>query len=260
MTAVTLAITQPANGTVFFQGEPEVRLAGQVVPPLPPELAGVPLHYRWYSSLFPSAEDRYSINAAAFSNPATPFDAPLGLGSHVISLAASDQAGETESDQNATNHGGVVGGAQGAGQCIIHLLRAVMVKPVVAGPPLSKASSTLEAEAPLQWGRKIGTTDNFEPNPDYHSVNRLFYRWIFEPTPANGRASAVLEPAVSALKFAPNPPPPPDPPPPPPPLVRYVGPLPTALGLGSYRLTLRVQDTQNAAIGHQVSRSVTIAA
>jgi hypothetical protein len=347
MTAVTLAITQPANGTVFFQGETQVRLAGQIVPTIPSELAGVPLHYRWYSSLFPSAEDRYSINEAALSNPATPFDAPLGLGSHVISLAASDRPGETASDQNATNHGGVTGGAKGAGQCIIHLLRAVMVKPVAAGPPLSKASSTLEAEAPLQWGREIGTTDTFEPNPDYHypeeqpdefsvhedgllrttdkiaelvgvwpreadpataaalvtedtapdlpfgadertitlalvnrpsgelrirylhrsaaersRINRLRYRWLFDPTPADGRASAVLEPAVSALTFDPDPPPPPGPPPPdpPPPLVRYEGPLPAALGLGSYKLTLRVQDIENDAVGHQVSLPVTITA
>ena len=250
MTAIALAITQPANGTVLHQGETQVRLAGRVVQPIPPELAGVPLHYRWYSSLFPSAQDRYSINVGAFSDPATPFDAPLGLGSHVITLAASDRAGETETDQNATNHGGVTGGEQGDAPCVIHLLRAGMVAPAAAGAPLSKANSTLEADAPLQWGRKVGTANLFEPNPDYHRVNRLFYRWLFAPTPANGRASAVLEPAVSALTFVPGPPP----------LLRYQGPLPAALGLGSYSLTLRVQDTQNGAVGNQVSRSVTITA
>ena len=250
MTAVALTIVQPADGTVFHQGETQVRLVGQVGP-LPAELAGVPLHYRWYSSLFPSQKDRYSLNAAALSNPATPFDAPLGPGSHAITLAASDQAGETESAQNAARHGGVTGGAAGAGKCIIHLLRAVLVTPAAAGEPLSKAAGTLEAEAPLQWGRKIGATNTYEPNPDYHALNRLRYRWRFVPTPADGRATATLDPPASALTFVP---------PGVRPLVRYQGPLPTALGLGGYTLTLRVEDTGNSAVGHEVSRPVTITA
>jgi hypothetical protein len=250
MTAVALTIVQPADGTVFHQGETQVRLVGRVGP-LPPELAGTPLHYRWYSSLFPSQENRYSLNPVALGDPATPFDAPLGPGSHAITLAASDQAGETKSAQNAARHGGVAGGAAGAGKCIIHLLRAVLVTPAAAGAALSKAASTLEAEAPLQWGRQLGTTGTYEPNPDYHSLNRLRYRWRFAPVPADGRATATLDPPASALTFVP---------PGARPLVRYQGPLPAALGLGSYTLTLQVEDTGDASVGHEVSRPVTITA
>ena len=250
MAAVALSIVQPVNGTVYYQGETQVRLVGRAGP-LPPELAGVPLYYRWYSSLFPSQQDRYSLNATALSDPAAPFDAPLGPGSHAITLAAGDQAGETESAQNATRHGGVTGGAKSAGQCVIHLLRAILVTPAAAGAALSKANSTLEAEAPLHWGRKVGATNTYEPNPDYHGLNRLRYRWRFTPTPADGRATATLDPAVSALTFVP---------PEAGPLVRYQGPLPAALGLGGYTLTLRVEDRKNSAIGHEVSRSVTITA
>jgi len=250
MTAVALTIVQPTDGTVFHQGETQVRLAGRVGP-LPPELAGTPLHYRWYSSLFPSKKDRYSLNATALGNPATPFDTPLGLGSHAITLAASDQAGETENAQNAARHGGVAGGAAGAGKCIIHLLRAVLVTPAAAGVALSKAASVLEAEAPLQWGRQVGTTGTYELNPDYHSLNRLRYRWRFVPTPADRRAAATLDPPASALTFVPSGEHP---------LVRYQGPLPAALGLGSYTLTLRVEDTGDASVGHEVSWPVTITA
>ena len=244
----SLTIVQPANGAVFHQGETQIRLVGQVGP-LPAELVGIPLFYRWYSSLFPSQQDRYSIHATALSDPAVPFDAPLGPGSHAISLAASDRSGETATDQNTTSHGGVTGGAAGATQCIIHLLRAILVAPAAPGATLSKANSTLEAEAPLHWGRQIGTTGTYEPNPDYHGLNRLRYRWRFDPTPADGRASATLDPAVSALTFVPGTQP----------LVRYHGPLPAALGLGSYSLTLRVEDTANGAVGHEVSRPVTLA-
>ena len=258
MTAVGLTIVQPANGAVFHQGETQIRLVGQVGP-LPPELVGTPLHYRWYSSLFPSRKDRYSIHATALSDPAVPFDAPVGLGSQAISLAASDRAGEMESDQNATRHGGVTGGAAGATQCVIHLLRAILLTPAAPGDTLSKTGATLEAEAPLHWGHQIGTTGTYEPNPDYHSLNRLRYRWRFTPTPADGRATATLDPAVSALTFRyveltdpvtgvqiVQP------------VLRYDGPLPPALDVGSYSLTLRVEDTANSAVGHEVSRPVTI--
>lgn len=254
MVAVTLNITQPAHDSVFHEGETQIRLAGQVGP-LPPELAGVSLHYRWYSSLFPAAADRYSINVAALNDPAIPFDATLGPGSQAISLAASDRAGETAADQNATQHGGVTGGAAGATACVIHILRAILVSPATAGASLSKASEVLEAVAPLHWGRQIGTTGVYEPNPEYHGLNRLRYRWRFTPTPADGRAAAMLDPDVSALTYVPPPAGPGGQA-----LIRYAGPLPAALGLGGYTLTLRVEDTANSATGHEFSRPVTITA
>jgi hypothetical protein len=249
MSAVELTIVQPANGTVFSQGETQVRMVGQVGE-LPAELVGVGLFYRWYSSLFPSQKDRYSINANALNDPAAPFDAPLGVGSHVITLAASDQAGETESAQNATRHGGVAGGPEGEKQCVIHLFRATLVAPQ-PNATLNRTSTTLEldAEAPLQWWRtKPGTTNVFEINPDYREINRIRYRWRFAPNPADGRAAADLVPSVEALIR---------------PLgatsrVRYQGPLPSGLGTGNYTLTLRVEDRNDPNVGHEVSRAVVL--
>ena len=249
MSAVELTIVQPPNGTVFFHGETQVRMVGQVGE-LPAELVGVDLYYRWYSSLFPSQKDRYSINANALSNPATPFDAPIGVGSHVISLAASDQDKETESAQNATRHGGVAGGSQGEKQCVIHLLRATLLAPKPPNTTLNRAGSTLDAEAPLQWGRKkAGAANVFEPNPDYHGINRIRYRWRFSPSPADGRAAADLVPSVETLTFVP---------PGTMPLVRYTGPLPTGLGTGNYTLTLRVEDKNDPNVGHQSSQAVVL--
>jgi hypothetical protein len=247
MSAVELTIVQPQNGAVLSQGEPQVRMVGQIGE-LPADLIGVNLYYRWYSSLFPSQKDRYSINASALNDPTSPFDAPMGVGSHIITLAASDQAAETESAQNATRHGGVAGGPLGQKQCVIHILTANLVAPKPPNTTLSRAGSTLDAEAPLQWGRKkAGTTNVFEPNPEYHGINRLRYRWRFSPLPADGRAAADLVPSVETLTFVP---------PGTMPLVRYTGPLPSGLGTGNYTLTLRVEDKNNQSVGHQTSQAV----
>jgi hypothetical protein len=249
MSAVELTIVQPQNGAVFFQGETQVRMVGRVGE-LPAELVGVNLFYRWYSSLFPSLENRYSINASALGDPAVPFDAALGVGTHAISLAASDQAAETKDAQNATSHGGVAGGTQGETQCLIHLFRATLVAPA-PNTTLNRASNTLEldAEAPLQWWRtKPGTTNVYELNPDYREINRIRYRWRFAPNPADGRAAADLVPSVEALIR--------------PPVatsrVRYPGPLPSGLGTGNYTLTLRVEDKNDPSVGHQTSRAVVL--
>jgi len=249
VSAVELTIIQPPNGAVFTQGETQVRMVGRVGE-LPPELVGVNLYYRWYSSLFPSQKDRYSINVNALGDPAVPFDAPLGVGSHVITLAASDQAGETESAQNATRHGGVAGGSEGEKRCVIHLFRATLVAPGAPNTALNRANGTLEAEAPLQWGKKkAGTTNVYEPNPDYHKINRIRYRWRLSPNPADGRAAADLVPSVETLTFVP---------PGAMPLVRYMGPLPSGLGTGNYTLTLRVEDKDNPNVGHESSRAVVL--
>ena len=250
MSAVALTIVQPQNGAAFFQGETQVRMVGQVGE-LPAELAGVSLFYRWYSSLFPSQKDRYSINVNALNNPAAPFDATLGVGSHVISLAASDQNGETESAQNATRHGGVTGGSEGEKQCVIHLYRAALVSPQ-PNATLNRTSTTLEldAEAPLLWWRKKpGTADVYERDTDYHEINRIRYRWRFAPNPADGRAAADLVPSLEALVRPPGTAS----------RVRYAGPLPSGLGTGNYTLTLRVEDKNDPNVGHQTSRAVVLA-
>ena len=50
MTAVEVEIVQPADGATVAGGS-TVDLIGRVGP-LPAELSGVPLYYRWYSSEF----------------------------------------------------------------------------------------------------------------------------------------------------------------------------------------------------------------
>jgi hypothetical protein len=233
MSAVELTIVQPLDGTVFFQGEPHVQLVGQVKPP-PAEPLGVALYYRWYSNLFPSQKDRYSINANALSDPSVPYDASLGVGTHVISLAASDRAGEEESEQNATAHGGIAGAADGDKRCVIHVLKAILVTPGTANSPLKRAGDVLEAEAPIQWGReKSDEAGVYEPNPTYHDLNKIRYLWHFEPDPPDRRKSATLVPSVQMLTFVP---------PGTRPLVRYDGELPAGLGVGAYTLTLCVEE------------------
>jgi hypothetical protein len=249
MSAVALTIVQPQNGAVFAQGQSQVRMVGRVGD-LPAELAGVQLYYRWYSSLFPSQEDRYSIHANALEDPSVPFDAPLGLGTQAIILAASDQAAETKDAQNTSRHGGVAGGLKGKTQCLIHLFKATLVAP----PPnatLNRTSTTiqLDAEAPLLWWtKKPGDADLYEIDTDYHEINRIRYRWRFTPNPADGRAEADLVPSVEALTrptgTASR--------------VRYTGPPPSGLGTGNYTLTLRVEDKNDPNVGHQTSQAVVL--
>jgi hypothetical protein len=257
MSAIQLTIVQPPAPETVIVGAAAgaVSLAAAIAGPLPQELAGVSLFYRWYSSLFPAAKDRYSLNVAGLTDPSPAFVATLKVGTHVITLAATDQSAETDAAQDQTRHGGVTGGSQGNSRRLIHALVANPVTPSPAGPvpTLSKASSTLEAEAPLQWGRKIGTTNHYQPNPDYHAINRIRYRWRFTPLggPA-GRHAADLVPSLDQLEFDP------DPPADPRPVVRYQGRLPDTLDTGNYTLTLRVEDLTNDLAGHDISRPVVL--
>jgi hypothetical protein len=249
MSAVKLTIVQPQNGAIFAQGQPQVRMVGRVGE-LPAELAGVQLYYRWYSSQFPSQENRYSIHATARADPSVPFDATLEVGTHAITLAANDQAAETKDAQNATRHGGVAGGLKGKTQCVIHLFRATLVSPQ-PNTTLNRTNTTLEldAEAPLLWWRKKpGTQDVYERNTDYHEINRIRYRWCFAPNPADGRAAADLFPPVEALIRPPGTAS----------LVRCTGPLPSGLGTGNYTLTLRVEDKNDPNVGHQTTQTVVL--
>ncbi len=233
MTAVELTIVQPADGAAVV-GAAAVPLAGRVGQP-PPELAGVTLYYRWYSSLFPATKEHYSLNDDALTDPAAVYPATLGIGSQAITFAASDQREQTRSAQDATRHGGVAGGALGPKRCVVHVFRAVPQSPAA---PLSTADSTLEAAAPLHW-----------PKTEYKALNRLRYRWRFEPDPPDGRAAADLVPPPDTLAFdilANGP------------VVRYRGPLPK-LGLGAYSLRLRVEDLQDPAVGDEATVPVVIA-
>jgi hypothetical protein len=235
MTAVEVEIVQPADGATIV-GASAVDLIGRVGT-LPAELSGVPLYYRWYSSEFPATEGHFSLNDDALLDPALAYPAPLAIGSQAITLAASDQQGQDTTAQNDTRHGGVAGGAKGPKRCVVHVFRAVLRRPA-AGDTLSKAASTVEADAPLHW-----------PDAEYQKLNRLRYRWRFEPDPADGRVAADLIPAANALQLVfENTTP----------VVRYDGPLPT-LDLGGYTMLLRVEDVQNPAVGDTASVPVVIA-
>jgi hypothetical protein len=257
--AVTLTIVQPAAEETVLRGTEadNVALAGQIGGPLPDALEGVPLFYRWYSSLFRAATDRYSLNEPALTSPSQPFVTALRVGTHVITFAASDQTEETELAQENTRHGGVTGGAQGAGRRLVHVLGANPVVPPPGGPTptLRKAGARLEAEAPLHWGRRLGQSDGFEPNPEYHGRNRIRYRWRFTPRGAPaGRRAADLVPALQQLRFDPTPPSGFVP------VVRYDGALPSELDTGDYTLTLRVEDATDETVAHERSRNIVLTA
>lgn len=229
MTAIPVQITSPHNGDVLV-GTAAVSLSGAAQ--VPASLAGVPIYYRWYSSLFPAQQDRYSLHANALATLALPYSAALGPGSQGITLAASDRAGEGQADQNAIQHGGVTGGTGGPTACLIHVLAAILVRPA-ANATLSKASAELAARAPLKWDK-----------PEYASLNRLRYRFLLAPSSG---ATAELAPNNFKVDDVV-------------PTLRYVGALPASLPVGSATLTLRVEDTQDASKGHQVSIPVTLAA
>jgi hypothetical protein len=251
MSAVELQIVTPAHDTAIV-GSPPVTFKGAITP-LPEELAGVTLYYRWYSSLFPADKDRYSIHPIALTNPGDPLVWTPGLGTHVISFAATDRPGETEADLDAVQHGGVTGGSEGDGQCLIHVFRANLVAPT-DGAALNQAHSTLEAEAPALWGRPTDTEGVYEPNPDYHDLNRLLYRWEFVPlgAPVN-RNTVNFIPALEQLTFDPEPNASLGPI-----VIRYQGALPAELN-GQYTLTLHVEDKNGILGGDQTSLTVNVA-
>ncbi len=244
MTAVSLQILSPTHNAAFT-GAPSVNFRGQAQVPL--ELSGVALFYRWYSSLFVATENRYSLNVAAMSNPDvnTPFT--LGVGSHAITLGASDRSGETKADQNVTQHGGVAGGAQA---CAVHVFKANCTFPA-SGAIISRASVSLVAEAPLKWGSSATGNPPYQPDPGYHQINRLQYRWVFAPRGApSGRPTVMFIPTLQQMVFDPNVTPP---------VLRFQTTLAAAVD-GAYTLTLFVEDkdpTQNIG-SHHVSINVTV--
>jgi hypothetical protein len=251
MSAIGLGIVEPAHNAAFT-GTPSVTFRGKVTL-LPDELAGVTLYYRWYSSLFSGsgediADKRFAMNDVGhivLTDPGTAYVQTLGMGTHVISFAATDQPDETSASQAAVQHGGVTGGSEGDAQCVIHVFRANLLAPA-AGDLLSRANSTLEAEAPALWGIKIAEPDIYEPNEEYHKLNRLQYRWRFAPVGAPPNRPAVnFAPSLQDLKFLTEPAAPVT-------RVRYQGTLPNTLN-GQYTLTLHVEDKEGELGEHTMT-------
>lgn len=218
MAALALEITSPVDGQalVFGNPAPTVACSGRLSGTAPP---GTPLYFRWYSSLSKSAaRDLYSLNQPALTAADLPFTFAPDIGSHVITFAASDRAGELAADLRVISHAGVTGGAKGASRCLIHVYKAKILDLAAQAP---RATVKLAAEAPWDWKGK-----------GYQQHDRLHYRWVFEPDGAPaGRPTASFTPGRAGLTFrakrTPN-------------RVSFHPALP-ATALGPYRVTLFVE-------------------
>lgn len=181
MQAIELNIIEPQNNS-FFIAPASVSFKGQSK--LPDELLETPLYYRWYSSLFEASENRYSMNEVATTSAETLFTHELVMGTHVIAFAVSNVAGESADEFTTIEHGSVTGGAEGNAQCLLHVLKANILLPQDLSTDINHSSVQLQAEAPAQWGRAEDIHTGEAPyiiNDDYQAVNRLQYRWVFEP-------------------------------------------------------------------------------
>jgi hypothetical protein len=261
MSVVVLEILEPKHDS-NFKGTRAVSLRGALR-----STGHGTLFYKWYSNLgaFPplpaptEANPDSSLNRAAHAAPS--FDAQLAVGTHIITLAAKDVAEDKADKLKDVKHAGMAGGPPqvppppNAAPCVIHVLVAEMTKPL-QDASLSKANATLAARVPPLWEDK-----EYQLN-----INRLRYRWRFEPTGAPaGRSTVDFEPQ---LIFDPplNSAPPLKPKLKNPPfefdadnsIMSYRGALPPALGTGSYKLWLRVERKDDSSVGHEVSRDVLI--
>src|SRR5829696_101030 len=256
MGEVSLAFLEPKEQDRMRIGPTQstVTLRGSVTP------AGHgTLYYKWYSGI--SGE----LNAP--SQDLSPLTTTLSVGSHVLTFTAKDRPGDALPDLQAVREAGMTGGPPEAGvtaPCVVHVFIADLVEPP-AGGTLDRNNSTLSAVAPKQWCKLKDPKDinsGYVLNDDYHKVNKIRYRWHFQPSGLpEGRASAYLVTTKEHLVFDRHPkesdlm------------IVRYVGPLPQPLpdgskNVGSYTLTLRVEelveDPNVVTSGHEVSRAVVL--
>jgi len=252
MSVVKLKILEPPHGDTITEKR-KVKLRGEVQPG-----EWTTLFYKWYSNVGsdppppePTKENTdTSLNRGATA--ALTFEPTLPLGTHVITLAARDVAGETQADLGAVKHAGMAGGpATGPAPCVIHVLYAEITEPA-AGAALSRAGggAKFAVRVPPVW-----------ENKEYQAkVNQLRYalRLVPEGLPA-GRPEVTLEPAFDPhptanhlLKLRP-------------PFefvketstMRYVGALPAGLA-GNYSIRLRVERKDSPAVFREAARPVVI--
>lgn len=262
MGVVKLKILKPPHGSDFTKRE-AVTLQGEVL-----TTGHGKLFFKWYSNLgavSPAQPAPTQDNPDASLNRGETdkltFEPILAVGTHVITLAARDVAGEAPAQLAQVKHSGMAGGPPlpgappDAAPCVVNVLFAEIVEPAADGAPLSinAQAPKLAARVPSLWEDKEYQTN----------VNQLRYRWRFVPLglPA-GRPEAELKvepvfkphPALPhKLKLQP-------------PfefvedgsLMRYRGPLPPELKTGSYTLILRVEKKGAAAVGGEASRRVVL--
>lgn len=242
MSEVKLKIIEPAQAESSRVGSAQanaVQLRGQVL-----SSGHRPLFFKWYSNLKGDTEGVVGTTQNV--------TAALKVGSHVVMFTAKDIQGDTPANLQAVQDSGMTGGAppDAPAPCLIHVYLARMLTPLPTGatPTLSKANSTLEAEAPSQWG-KSNVTPPAPPyvlNLDYHRTNRVRYRWVFR-SGTTQVGELIPQQLTFDIKGDGTP------------FVRYQGALPGALVVGTtYTLALRVEDKNNPTVGDEVSRPVTI--
>ena len=240
-----LQILEPLHGA-RLAGTAPVRLRAQVTG----STAG--LFFKWYSTLNPAAtvaQPELNANHAAASLDLT---TGLDVGSHVLTLAAADREGSELASIQQVTRSGFTGGKPAptnATPCVVHRLLAVLRTPAADAANLSRASTTLEARAPVRWARKQSGV--WVLDTDYHEVNQIRFRFHFAPAgPADPAHTADVTPTPAQLTFfdADD-------------LtyVRWQGALPANLRNGAHTLTLFVETTDGAA-SHSVSRSVVLTA
>jgi hypothetical protein len=260
---IELSILEPVHGQIFVAAAAttvSVPLRGEIVATTSPNPEA--LFRKWYSSL---ADEPVGT--------ADQTTAHLMVGSHTITYSVMDKnddgvpLSQLEALYKSVEHIGAAGGPPDPPPadekpCVVHVLAANIVTPSdPPGPPnptLSKVNATLEAQAPLQWGKYVANAPSFEErDPAYHKVNKVRYRWFFTRlNPAGLRIELDVQGGNAMTLIQPrNDPPKVDPPP----RLRYVGPLPAALVVNQqYTLTLRVEHADFPDQGHEMSRTVTI--
>lgn len=185
MALIKLSIEEPKHNNSINGMPANVTFRGKVC--VPQERLAAELYYRWYSSSVvrlsssdPPIAKGYSMNPAPISDPAVPFEYELGLGSHVITFAVSDQPGESNQDFENIQHAGITGGSSGDSACVIHVYAAKIVG-FSSGKTIPKTNLRLSAEAPAEWEAKYLDAETNQYIFPYQQINQLAYHWKLEP-------------------------------------------------------------------------------
>lgn len=248
MADLALQILEPAHDAyVAGDATVAVHLHGAVA-------AGNPagLFFKWYSALNPAATAAQPELNTAHGAASLVLDPKLDVGSHVITLSATDQDSSALAAVQAITRAAFTGGGPAPGNPaprVVHRLCATLKTPV--GATLHKASATVEFRAPARWckeqepGSKI-----YIPDPDYRAVHKIQFRFELGPDPGPDpahTASVIVDLAAATFFIAPDDTP----------CVRWQGALPAQVQTGANLLTLFVEKP-DGSVRHSTSRKVTV--